>query len=428
MATSGPFLSGPGYPSGIDRTSAREHPVVVIGAGQAGLATSHELSLAGVEHVVLERDRVGASWAGLWNSFRINTPNWSVRLPGGAYDGDDPDGFLSREGIVGHLERYVERGHAEVRKGVAVTSLTPADDGFVLETSDGPLATRAVIAATGAYQAAYRPPGTRGLPSALPLLDTRGYRDPGSLPDGRVLVVGSGQSGCQIAEDLVTAGREVIVSCGRAAWGPRRIGDHDIVWWAIETGFFDQLPSELPSPAARLTANITASGVDGGHDLHARVLRRLGVTLVGHLEGCDGRRLRFADDLAESVAWSDSRYDELRQDVLTLCAERGIAAPDLPDPEPFDATAPSEVDAADLGCVIVSGGFRPAYADWMHVPGAFDEQGFPRQTDGASSAAPGLFFVGVHFLRKRQSSLLYGVGEDAAIVARGVADHLASSR
>jgi putative flavoprotein involved in K+ transport len=265
------------------------------------------------------------------------------------------------------------------------------------------------------------------LPPDLPVLDTRAYRDPASLPDGRVLVIGSGQSGCQIAEDLVAAGRDVILSCGRAAWGPRRIGDHDIVWWVIETGFFDQSPAQLPSPAARLIANITASGVDGGHDLHARVLRDEGVTLVGHFAGTDGARVGFADDLAETIAWSDARYGDLRRDVFALCAERGIAAPDLPDPEPFDATAPGAVRAADLGCVILSGGFRPAYHRWVRIPGAFDEQGFPRQTNGASSAAPGLFFVGVHFLRKRQSSLLYGVGEDAAIVARGVADHLATA-
>jgi putative flavoprotein involved in K+ transport len=399
----------------------------VIGAGQAGLATSHELSRADVAHVVLERDRVGASWAGLWESFRINTPNWSIRLPGAAYAGEEPDGFLSRAGIVDHLARYAEREEAEVREGVAVTGLAPIERGFALETSDGPLATRAVIVCTGAYQAPFRPPGMETLPADLPVLGTRAYRDPASLPDGRVLVVGSGQSGCQIAEDLVGAGRDVILSCGKAAWGPRRIGDRDIVWWVIETGFFDQTPEQLPSPAARLIANITASGVDGGHDLHARVLRAEGVTLVGHFAGCDGGRVRFSDDLAETIAWSDARYEDLRRDVFTLCSERGIAAPDLPDPEPFDATAPGEVDAAGLGCVILSGGFRPAYDRWIRIPGAFDEQGFPRQTDGASSVAPGLFFVGVHFLRKRQSSLLYGVGEDAAIVARGVADHLATA-
>jgi putative flavoprotein involved in K+ transport len=399
----------------------------VIGAGQAGLATSHELSRAGVAHVVLERHRVGASWAGLWESFRINTPNWSIRLPGAAYAGDEPDGFLSRAGIVDHLARYAEREQAEVREGVAVTGLAATERGFALETSDGPLATRAVIVCTGAYQAPFRPPGMETLPADLPVLNTRAYRDPASLPDGRVLVVGSGQSGCQIAEDLVGAGRDVILSCGKAAWGPRRIGDRDIVWWVIETGFFDQTPEQLPSPAARLIANITASGVDGGHDLHARVLRAEGVTLVGHFAGCDGGRVRFSDDLAETIAWSDARYEDLRRDVHTLCSERGIAPPGLPDPEPFDATTPREIDAADLGCVILSGGFRPAYDRWIRIPGAFDEQGFPRQTDGASSAAPGLFFVGVHFLRKRQSSLLYGVGEDAAIVARGVAEHLANA-
>jgi cation diffusion facilitator CzcD-associated flavoprotein CzcO len=408
-------------------SDAAELPAVVVGAGQAGLAMSHELARVGVEHVVLERDHVGASWAGLWDSFRLNTPNWSIRLPGGGYEGDEPDGFLSRAGIVEHLRRYGDSGAAEIREGVEVTSLIATDTGFALGTDGETIAARTVIVCTGAYQAPYRPPGAEALEGDLPVIDTRSYRDAASLPDGRVLVVGSGQSGCQIGEDLLDAGRDVIVSCGRAAWGPRRIGEHDIVWWVIETGFFGQTPADLPSPAARLFANVTASGADGGHDLHPRILRDRGATLAGRFSAVEEGRIRFADDLGDSVAWGDARYRDLRADVLALCQERGIPAPDLPDPDPFDPSAPDAVDVTDLGVVIVSGGFRPGYERWIALPGAFDEQGFPNQRDGASSVAPGLFFAGVHFLRKRQSSLLCGVGEDAAIVARGVADHLASS-
>ncbi|HSH33222.1 MAG TPA: NAD(P)-binding domain-containing protein, partial [Actinomycetota bacterium] len=193
--------------------------------------------MAGIDHLVLERDRIGASWAGLWDNFRLNTPNWSVRLPGLPYGGPEPDAFASRAEMVAHLERYRTEMDAPVLEGVEVQALEPRGDGFELSTSDGPMSARSVVVCTGAYQRALSPPGTDGLPAHVTMLDTRAYRNPAMVPDGDVLVVGSGQSGCQIAEDLVDAGRSVILSCGRAPWVPRRIGDHDVFWWALETGF-----------------------------------------------------------------------------------------------------------------------------------------------------------------------------------------------
>jgi putative flavoprotein involved in K+ transport len=401
--------------------------VAVIGGGQAGLATSHELATAGIEHVVLERDRVGSSWAGLWESFRVNTPNWGLRLPGMAYDGDDPDGFMPRSDIVAYLDRYAAESAGEVRTGVEVRSLTAVDDGFLLDTSVGPFSARSVVTCTGTYQRPHRPPAADRLPVDLPTFDTRSYRSPEMLPDGRVLVVGNGQSGCQIAEELCEAGREVVVSCGKASWAPRRIGDHDLLWWGLETGFLEGGIETLPSPAARLAANVTASGTRGGHDLHVRTLRDQGALLTGRFAGCDGSRIRFAGDLGESVAWSDERYLDFARSVSELCSERGMMDPSLPEPEPFDAAGAVEwLDVATLGAVIVSGGFRPDYR-WMLVDGVCDEMGFPRQHDGASTVVPGLFFVGVHFLRKRKSSLLCGVGDDAAVVAGGVVSHLAGA-
>ncbi len=397
--------------------------VVVIGGGQAGLATGHELGRLGIDHVILDRDRVGSMWRGLWDGFCINTPNWSLMMPGHAYDGDDPDGFLTREGIVGYLERYARADASPLSEGVGVTSLRPSDGGYHLETTDGPIDARTAVVCTGAFQRAFRPPGAGSLPAGLLAIDTRDYRAPSSLPDGRVLVVGNGQSGCQIAEELVDAGRDVVLSCGRAAWAPRSIGGDDLLWWLLETGFMDQGVDALP-PAVRLAANVTASGVDGGHDLHARSLRARGVALVGRFAGCEGGQIRFEDGLVAGMAWSDARYLDLRQLIQEFCARRGIENPGLPDPEPFEAQAPAAIRSASLGAVIFAGGFRSNYVDWIDLPGGFDEMGFPVQHDGASSVAPGLFFAGVHFLRKRKSSLLCGVGEDAAVVAGGVAEYL----
>ena len=173
-------------------------------------------------------------------------------------------------------------------------------------------------------------------------------------------------------------------------------------------------------PEARLYSNIFATGRDGGHDLHLRALRDRGATLAGHFLGTEDGVARFADDLADSVAWGDERYRQFRELVRRVASERGLDA-DLPDPEHFDGRAPTRLDLPDVGAVVFAAGFRPDYASWVAVPDSFDELGFPGQVDGESSVAPGLFFLGVHFLRTRKSSLLFGVGEDAAIVARRIA-------
>jgi putative flavoprotein involved in K+ transport len=397
---------------------AEQIEVVVIGGGQAGLATSHELTRAGVEHVVLERGRIGETWRGRWESFCLVTPNWTLQLPGHAYDGNDPDGFMLRDQIVGYLERYAAGFSAPLREGTEVTSLEAAQKGgFHLRTSGGDIRAETVVVSTGAYPAAHRPPGASTLPADLLQMDVDDYRSPAALPPGKVLVIGSGQSGCQIAEELHEAGREVFLACGRAPWVPRRLGAHDIVWWALETGFLDQPISALPTPAARLAANVLATGRGGGHDLHLRTLQQAGVTLLGHFLGADGRRARFAPDLGDSIAWGDERYRQLMDLVRKLVGERRLPMPDIPEPGPFDGRTPEHLDLSGFAAAVFSGGFRPNYGTWVHVPGAFDDLGFPIHSDGASTTARGLYFVGVHFLRTRKSSLFCGVGEDAAIVA-----------
>jgi putative flavoprotein involved in K+ transport len=358
----------------------RPIPVIVVGAGQAGLATSCELTKAGIEHVVLERGQIGQTWRGRWDSFCLVTPNWSVQLPDGHYDGPDPDGFMPRDEIVSYLERYA--AGAPVRENVSVDSIEALDGGFVLGTSSGELRAGSVVLATGAYQRPHRPTAADTLPADLFQIDVDDYRNEEALPPGRVLVVGSAQSGCQIAEELHEAGRDVVVACGRAAWAPRRFG---------------------------------------GRDLHLRTLQAQGVVLAGHfLGGADGR-VQFAPDLGETVAASDERHMQFIRLVRELVAERSLDNPGIEDPKPFEADAPEELELSDFGAVVFAGGFRPDYTSWLPWPEAFDELGFPIHVDGASTVVPGLYFVGVHFLRKRKSSLLYGVGEDAALVAGRIA-------
>jgi len=395
---------------------------VVIGGGQAGLAVSRELSGLGVDHVVLERGRVGETWRRRWDSFCLVTPNWSVQLPGHPYDGNDPDGFMPRDDIVAYLERYAASAKAPLREGVNVQSVDLAlGGGLDVQTDSETLRADDVVLATGAFQRAHRPPGAATLPADLLQIDIEGFNNADALPPGRVLIVGSGQSGCQIAEELHEAGRDVVLACGKAPWAPRRVGDNDLVWWLVESGFLDAPVESLPAPAARLAANILATGHGGGHDLHLRTLRELGVTLTGRLLGAEGRRARFAPDLAASVAWGDERYAQFAGLVKKVVEERGMPMPDLDAPPPFDAAAPEEIDLESFGTVLFAGGFRPDFSSWLPWSEAFDEFGFPVQSDGTSTVIPGLHFVGSHFLRKRKSSLLIGVGEDAAIVARTIA-------
>jgi len=393
--------------------------VLIIGAGQAGLAVSHELTALDVEHVVLDRGRVAQTWRDRWESFCLVTPNGTIRLPGAAYAGDDPDGFMRKEEIIRYFERWADSFRAPVREGVTVTSLEAADDhGFRLRTSAGVFRARSIVVCSGAYQRSYRP--SRGPSVGVAELDAGGYVNEAALPPGKVLVVGSGQTGCQLAEELHEAGREVVLSCARAPWVPRRLDGRDAVFWLIDTGFFDQPVDALPSPAARLVANVQLTGRDGGHDLNYRVLRDVGVALSGRFLGSEDGRLHFASDLADSVAFGDARYADLRTLILDHCARNQLEAPDLPDPPPFDPAAPERLELDGVGAILYTSGFRPDYASWMQVD-AFDEMGYPIQENGASPTIPGLYFCGVHFLRKRKSSLLVGVGEDAAIVADSIA-------
>ncbi len=348
------------------------------------------------------------------------TPNWSMQLPDQPYDGEDPDAFDSRADIVGFLERYAVHSGTPLREGVEVTALDRnREGGFRLSTSAGDIEAANVVLGVGSFQKPHRPDAAASLPADLLQIDVGEYAEPSCLPVGPVLVVGSGQSGCQIAEELHASGREVFLACGRAPWAPRRIGGHDLVWWLEESGFLSVPVNSLP-PAARLQANILASGHQGGHDLNLRTLQAQGVTLLGHFAGADGRRGQFRADLEESVEWGDERFGQLRSLFTKFAAEQGLPAPDMFDPPPLEVNPSEQIDLAGFGAVIFAGGFRPGYRSWVNILDAFDDLGFPVQSEGRSTVAPGLYFVGTHFLRTRKSALFIGVGDDARIVAESI--------
>lgn len=395
--------------------------VAIIGAGQAGLATSWHLKQAGVEHTVLEAGRVAETWRSRrWDSFRLVTPNWSVRLPGGEYAGADPDGYMPRDDLVGHFERWAASFDAPVEGGCNVTALDPDGDGFRLTLGDRVLRARTVVVASGGYQRAYVPPQAEQLPRSVDQLLAEEYTNPAALAPGAVVVVGSGQTGCQLAEELHEAGRKVILACGRCPWAPRRMDGRDVVWWVVESGFWNRTLDQLPSPQARLFGNIQATGHGGGHDLHYRTLHAMGVELVGRFAGASDGRLHFAPDLVQSVAAGDALAGVAKKYFDDLCARMGKSSQwEMPPPLVLDARTEVDVAMDNVSTVIWTAGYRPDYG-WVHLP-VFDSMGFPVQVEGRS-AVPGLYFMGVHYQRKVQSAVLYGVGEDAEIVARHIVE------
>jgi pyridine nucleotide-disulfide oxidoreductase len=396
--------------------------VAIVGAGQAGLATSWYLQQANVDHVILEGGRVAETWRSRrWDTFCLVTPNWSVALPGGKYDGPDPDGYMNRRELIDHLQRWADSFHAPVRENCSVAALDADGDGFQLTTSGGKVRARTVVVASGGYQRAHLPANANQIPEGVKQFLAEDYRNPGSIPPGSVLIVGSGQTGCQLAEELHEAGRKVFLSCGRCPWAPRRMGGKDLVWWLVESGFWARTPDQLPSPAARFLGNPQNTGHGGGHDLNYRTLHAQGVELVGRYIGAEEGKIHFAPDLVDNIDAADALTAYFKAWVDAMCDKRGLPVPwEMPPPMRVEARTELDLARDDISTVIWTSGYRPAYS-WVHFP-VFDEMEFPIQVDGHSSV-PGLYFMGVHFQRKAQSAVLYGVGEDAEVVARDIAKH-----
>ena len=397
---------------------------VVIGAGQAGLAISYYLTQQGRSHVVLEKHRVGEAWrSAKWDSFTLVTPNWAIRLPGFAYAGDAPDGFLPRDEVVRYLEEYVRRFNPPLRLGVEVSSVAGADDGFTVATNAGVFACANVVVAAGLLQKPKVPAISAQLPPHLPQWHTSRYRNAQELPPGAVLVVGSGQSGCQIADELCRHGRKVYLCTGRAGRLPRRYRGQEIFRWAEQIGFLDRHVSKLPSPTARFAANPQLSGYNGGQSLDLHKLAAKGVTLLGRLQNVAGSKLLLGGDLRENVAFADAVAADFTRAIDAYIAQTGIQAP--PDDEPlstagYEAALITELDldAAGVASIIWATGYTFDFG-WVKFP-IFDEFGFPVQERGVT-AQPGLYFLGLPWLETIKSGLLIGVGDDAAHIAAHIA-------
>ena len=339
--------------------------VVVVGAGQAGLAVSYHLRAFGVEHIVLERGQIGESWrSARWNSFTLVTPSWMTRLPGYLLAAGAGADFLSRDSVLAMLEQFAHG--LPVRTGVEVVSVTAGDRGYQVVTPDGIVAARAVVIAGGGQRSPAIPAVASRLPAELHQCHAGDYRSPGALPQGAVLVVGSGQSGTQIADELATAGREVMLATGRVARVPRSHRGRDIHEWSVDLGLYDQPVEAITDPAEFREPHPMLSGARGGHTVALQQLSRDGVRLLGRLIDAEGTRLRFAPDLPENMRYADQRATGVRRAVDEYVARAGIAAPppdtdpvERPLREPQDSPLQLDSHAEQIGSVIWCTGFGP---------------------------------------------------------------------
>jgi len=402
---------------------------VVIGAGQAGLAMSRWLQKLAIPHVVLERGRVGHSWREQrWDSFHLNTPNVINLLPDDRYEGEQPYDFERTASLVGYFEEYRRRHDLPIEEGVEVTAVRRTADGFEVDTGGETRRCRHLVLCSGDQNAPRIPACAAQVPADIVHVHTADYRAPDQLPGGSVLVVGSGQSGVQIVEDLLDAGRKVYLATSMVGRVPRRYRGKDVLEWMQLAGLTEMRPRDLEDPNEIRAKQPQTSGTNGGHTVSLQQLARDGVTLLGRLDGIDGRVLRIAGDLEAHVAKGDEMSAKIKAGLDMFIAKAGVDAPPAePDPveAPFDGIADMaavrqlDLDDAGIRAIVWATGFGPKF-DYLD-PALVDERGRPRHTDGVCDV-PGLYCLGLTWLRRRVSGLIAGVDRDAEHIAKRIAE------
>ncbi|MFP3798964.1 MSMEG_0569 family flavin-dependent oxidoreductase [Paraburkholderia tropica] len=395
--------------------------VVVVGGGQAGLSMSYCLKQYGIDHVVLEKHTVTHTWREQrWDAFCLVTPNWQCALPDYPYRGDDPHGFMKKDEIIAWLDGFVQHVDAPVREGVAVTRVTRrAQGGFVVQTSAGTLSADQVVVAAGGYHTPIVPRMAERLPSSVVQIQSSEYRNAGALPEGAVLVVGSGQSGAQIAEDLHLAGRKVVLAVGEAPRCARFYRGRDVVDWLADMKYYDMPVEAHPlREGVRDNTNHYVTGRDGGRDIDLRKFASEGMALYGALDDYVDGALRFRPNLRANLDSADETYNRINASIDKFIAQKGIDAP--PGEiyravwEPQAERSTLDLASSGIGSIVWCIGFRPDFS-WVDLP-IFNGRGYPGHARGVT-AQEGLYFLGLPWLHTWGSGRFSGIARDAAFLA-----------
>ncbi len=405
------------------------YPVIIVGGGQAGLSMSYCLKQRGIDHLIFERHRIGHTWrTQRWDTFCLVTPNWQCKLPGFDYCGDEPRGFMVKDQIVRYIEDYANSFGPPILEGVGVSKLRTADDddGFCVTTSAGDYTAEQVVVAVGGYHRPSIPRIAERLPHGILQLHSSQYRSPTQLPPGDVLVVGTGQSGCQIADDLHIAGRRVHLCVGGAPRTARRYRGKDVVEWLHDMGYYDLPVHQHPlKERVRGKANHYVTGRDGGRDIDLRKLALEGMQLYGRLKDVRGSVLYFAQELKKNLDQADEVAESIKTTIDKFIEKHGISAPFEERYKPVwqPVEEPLELDfrKAGITSVIWSIGFQSDFS-WVEIP-VFDGKGHPCHERGVTNK-DGLYFLGLPWLYTWGSGRFSGVARDAGYLAeRIVARH-----
>jgi putative flavoprotein involved in K+ transport len=398
--------------------------IIIIGGGQAGLAMSYYLRQIGREHIIFERARLAENWrTARWDSLVFQFPSWSINLPGYNYDDGNPEGFAPKGAVAAFIERYASEISAPVRCGVEVKSVRHDSQSqrFLIDTTRGRFQAMNVVLATGSYHRPIVPAMSRKVPPRLFQVHSRDYKNPRQLPPGDVLIVGSGASGVQIAEELQESGRRVYLSVGRHDKAPRRYRGQDLYWWFDILGIWSR-PLEL-QPELK-TFRILITGARGGHDIDLRKFAADGMILLGRLVGIVDSKLFFAPDLEHNLKSAEGwfipykkRIDEYANDKHLEPPSESGSTPTPPLPISLDQIHELDLNTAGVASIIWAGGFRYDFT-WIDLP-IFNENGEPVMHRGVT-ACPGIYFLGLRRTYTIRSGLLPGVGDDAAHIAQHI--------
>jgi putative flavoprotein involved in K+ transport len=402
---------------------SNHHSVAIVGGGQAGLSMSYCLKERRIDHVIFEKHQIAHSWRSQrWDSFCLVTPNWQCQLPGYPYPGNDPHGFMEKDAIVQYIEAYAASFNPPIKEGVVVESVrkNEARNVFELVTSIGDSTADHVVIAAGSYHQPKIPPIAARLPESVVQVHSSQYKNPAQLPaDRSILVVGTGQSGCQIAEDLHLAGKQVHLCVGGAPRSPRRYRGKDVVDWLDQMGYYDLSIDEHPQKEkVRAKANHYLTGRDGGREIDLRQLAREGMQLHGRLKDIHGRQMEFWDDLKYNLDQADAVAESIKKSIDEFIQNHQLGAatepPYQPVWQPNETSLVLDYEAANIGAVIWCTGFQSSF-DWIDVP-VFDGKGYPGHERGVTGVW-GFYFLGLPWLYTWGSGRFSGIAQDAAYLA-----------